>query len=103
MGDLTYGTGNMITARRLKNIISNMGYTTYLYNVKYINESSPEQQNLILDRLLNLLLNKKIHFIIGIHLWRSGRVLNILKKKNFMLPYCLLVSGTDANIFLEVI
>jgi hypothetical protein len=103
MGDLTYGTGNMITAKRLKSMFSDMGYTVYLYNVKYSNESSKEEEMIYINRLLNFMLRKKIHIVFGIHLWRSGRILNILReKKGFQVPYCLLIAGTDANLFTEV-
>lgn len=103
MGDLTYGTGNLITARRLRDIMSNMGYNCYLYNVKYCNDANPGEQMRYLDRLAKMLKNKKIHLIFGIHLWRTGRILNMLNdRNNVKLPYCLIVSGTDANIFIEV-
>jgi hypothetical protein len=103
MGELTYGTGNLITGKRLKNIFSRLGYKTFMYNVKYINECSAGEEDRYLDKLKNLIINEQIHMIVGIHLWRSGRVINLLREKcKLKIPNVLIVSGTDANVFINV-
>jgi hypothetical protein len=101
MGELTYGTGNLITGKRLRNIFDKLGYNVFMYNVKYINES--EDIDTYLNRIKHLLINNRIHLIVGIHLWRSGRVISLIREKlNFKIPSILVVSGTDANVFINV-
>ena len=103
IGELTYGTGNLITGKRLKKIISELGYNTFIYNVKYINESKDLDEIKYIEKLENFLIKKQIHLIFGIHIWRSGKVLNFLySRKKLKIPYCLIVSGTDANVFIYV-
>jgi hypothetical protein len=105
--DLTYGTGNAISALRYCKILSESNYVPFLHNVKYINsykEETVEFRN-SLNILKNVIKYKKINLILGLNIWRSGRIINILRKddKNYeKIPYALIVSGTDANHFILV-
>lgn len=104
IGDFTFGTGNSTTAIRLQSIFQKLEYNVFLYNIKYINNDS-KLEDRFYKSLQKFIINKKINLIIGIHLWRSGRVLNKLRKlkENFLIssPYILIVSGTDANDFIN--
>jgi hypothetical protein len=104
MGELTYGTGNLITGKRLKNIFSKLDFSVFSYNVQYINSClNEEEEDDYLEKLYKSLINKKIHMIVGIHLWRSGRVINLIREKlKLKIPNVLIVSGTDANVFINV-
>ncbi len=107
LGDLTYGTGNSITAKRLKKIFNGLGYNTYLFNVKYLNTFENTKDVEVMS-LINFILSKKIHLIVGINLWRAGRIIHSLKKSTqkeifIDLKYLIILSGTDANIFINVI
>ena len=105
LGDLTYGTGNSISAKRLKTIFTSLNYPTYIFNVKYLN--STENLDIDISILKNFIVQKRINLIIGINLWRAGRIINCLKKKfvndiYLDLKYFIILAGTDANIFINV-
>ncbi len=107
LGDLTYGTGNCITAKRLKKIFNGLGYNTYLFNVKCLN-SFENTKEIEVESLINFILSKRIHLIVGINLWRAGRIIYTLKKTTekeifIDLKYLMILSGTDANLFINVL
>jgi len=105
IGNLTYGTGNYITALRLRKFMKDLNYNSYLYNIKNINQAENEKiQYQLMKKLELFIIKNKIHLIIGIHILRSGSVLSLLNKnKDFLLkiPYCLITAGTDANEFIN--
>lgn len=107
MGDITFGTGNSITAIRLKNLFKSLNFKCYLYNLKYLNkETDPNKNDQLCEKFEDFLLNKKIHLMIGINIWRSSKILNyLLTKKNktptILIPYILITAGTDANVYLD--
>jgi predicted glycoside hydrolase/deacetylase ChbG (UPF0249 family) len=102
LGDFTFGTGNSITAIRLQNIFKKLKFSVFLYNIKFIN-NSPETEIENIKNLEKFIINKKINFIVGIHLWRSGKIINRLRNENkyLKIPYILIVAGTDANSFID--
>lgn len=105
LGDLTYGTGNSISAKRLKTIFTSLNYPTYIFNVKYLN--STENLDIDISILKNFIVQKRINLIIGINLWRAGRIINCLMNKfvndiYLDLKYFIILAGTDANIFINV-
>jgi len=71
IGDFTYGTGNLITAQRLKKILNDLGYNIFVYNIKYL-LSGENNSN---DFLKKLLVKNNINLIIGINVWRSGKII----------------------------
>ena len=71
LGDITYGTGNLITAQRLKKIFDNLGYRSFYYNIRYL--LSGENNNY--DNLKKFILNKKISLVVGINIWRAGKII----------------------------
>lgn len=90
--DTIYGTGNSITAGRLCNIFKDLNYNSYIYNIKFHNGN--------VECLINFILNNKIHLVIGINVWRSSELIKHIQKK-IKIPYALIISGTDANVFIE--
>jgi predicted glycoside hydrolase/deacetylase ChbG (UPF0249 family) len=101
IGDFTYGTGNSITAIRIQKILQSLNCNAFLYNSSYINKKFKDEN--CLKYLTKLIQKKKIHMIFGIHLWRSGRVINLLREKTlYRIPYILIASGTDANHFIHL-
>lgn len=106
LGDLTYGTGNSISAKRLKKIFTILNYPTYIFNVKYLN-SFENHNDIDVTNLENFIISKRINLIVGINLWRAGRIINCLMKKSLNeifieLKYFIILAGTDANIFINV-
>lgn len=78
IGDFTYGTGNLITAQRMRKIFEDLNYKTFFYNIKYL--LSVERDNF--NHLKRFIVNKKIRLIIGINVWRSGKIIYQLLNDN---------------------
>jgi predicted glycoside hydrolase/deacetylase ChbG (UPF0249 family) len=116
LGELTYGTGNSITANRISKLISE-DYETYLINVNPIN-SAIKNNSLLKSYLINQFIleynNINPDLILGINLYRAGLLLNELNRMKInqinsnnlisklqIAPHILLIAGTDVNVFLE--
>lgn len=79
LGDLTYGTGNLITAQRLKKVFDKLGHKSFIYNIRYL--LSGESNDF--ENLQKFVLNKKIGLIVGINIWRSGKIIfDLLHESN---------------------
>jgi len=105
IGDFTYGTGNLITAVRLRKIMKDIGYKCFNYNLNIFHHLSEntEAYNDEINKLELFLINNRISFIMGIHLWRAGRIITSINNKNSIyFPYILVCAGTDANVFVKV-
>ncbi len=71
MGDITYGTGNLITAQRLKKIFKDLGLNSFFYNIRYL----LSKENTDYDLLKKFILNKRIELVVGINVWRAGKII----------------------------
>jgi hypothetical protein len=117
LGDITYGTGNLITAQRMKRIFNNLGFNTFIYNIRYL--LSEENKNY--KNLKKFIKNMKIGLFIGINIWRSGKIIHHLLNDSKLvclnsftgdsdgipnlikvIPFFFIVAGTDANCFIKV-
>jgi hypothetical protein len=78
LGDLTYGTGNLITAQRVKKILKDLNMRGFYYNIRYL--LSGEDENL--ENLKKFIINKNISMLIGINVWRAGKIIYDLQNKN---------------------
>jgi hypothetical protein len=79
LGDITYGTGNLITAQRLKKIYKDLGYNSFFYNVRFL----LSEENNDYNQLKKFILNKRIGLIVGINIWRAGKIIyDLLHKCN---------------------
>jgi len=71
LGDITYGTGNLITAQRMKRIFNKLGYNSFLFNIRYLLSGENKDYTL----LKKFIKNKNIGLIVGINIWRSGKII----------------------------
>ena len=71
IGDFTYGTGNLITAQRIKKIFNELGYNVFIYSIQYL-LSGENESNIFLKKFL---LKNQISLIVGINVWRSGKII----------------------------
>lgn len=71
LGDITYGTGNLITAQRLKKIFKDLGNNSFFYNIRYLLSKESEDY----EQLKKFILNKRISLVVGINIWRAGKII----------------------------
>lgn len=72
LGDITYGTGNLITAQRLRKIFKDLGYNSFFYNTRFLLSG----ENNDYEKLKKFIFNKHISLIVGINVWRAGKIIH---------------------------
>ena len=79
-----------------------MNYEVYIRPIEGFQLEDPESVKNEVKNLLHQCKKEEIHLVCGINAYRTGIIMKkALRDHNFNIPYIPIISGTDANIFLD--
>jgi len=81
----TEATGNQVTALRLPRVAEGLGWRAWCLDVREVSGKGD---------LEKYLQRERVDGVLGVHAHRAGRLL-----VGSPVPYCILLGGTDANVF----